>query len=140
VLIAASLAIGRVIDESGAAEWLGQALSLGLAYLPPALVLSAIMLFVTLLTNFASNATAATIGTPIAYSVALQLGLPPEPLVLAVLFGCNLSFATPIAYQTNLLIMSEGGYEFGDYVRAGVPLVALMVTVLSILLVVWYGL
>lgn len=140
VLIAASLAIGKVIDESGAAEWLGQALSLGLAYLPPALVLSAIMLFVTIITNFASNATAATIGTPIAYSIATRLGLPPEPLVLAVLFGCNLSFATPIAYQTNLLIMSEGGYEFGDYVRAGVPLVALMVTVLSILLVVWYGL
>jgi len=140
VLIAASLAIGRVIDESGAAAWLGQALSLGLAYLPPALVLSAIMLFVTVLTNFASNATAATIGTPIAYSIAVQLGLPPEPLVLAVLFGCNLSFATPIAYQTNLLIMSEGGYNFADYARAGVPLVALMVTVLSVLLVLWYGL
>jgi di/tricarboxylate transporter len=140
VLIAASLAIGRVIDESGAAEWLGQALSLGLAYLPPALVLSAIMLFVTLLTNFASNATAATIGTPIAFSIATQLGLPPEPLVLAVLFGCNLSFATPIAYQTNLLIMSEGGYEFSDYVRAGTPMVALMVTVLSVLLALWYGL
>lgn len=140
VLIAASLAIGRVIDESGAAAWLGQALSLGLAYLPPALVLSAIMVFVTLLTNFASNATAATIGTPIAYSIALQLGLPPEPLVLAVLFGCNLSFATPVAYQTNLLIMSEGGYDFADFARAGVPLVALMVTVLSVLLVLWYGL
>jgi di/tricarboxylate transporter len=138
VLIAASLAIGRVIDESGAAEWLGQALSLGLAYLPPALVLAAIMLFVTLLTNFASNATAATIGTPIAYNIAGQLGLPPEPMVLAVLFGCNLSFATPIAYQTNLLIMSEGGYDFGDYLRAGTPLVAIMVTVLSVLLVLWY--
>lgn len=140
VLIAASLAIGRVIDESGAAAWLGQVLSLGLAYLPPALVLAAIMLFVAVLTNFASNATAATIGTPIAYAIALTLGLPAEPLVLAVLFGCNLSFATPIAYQTNLLIMTEGGYVFGDYVRAGAPLVALMVTVLSVLLVLWYGL
>lgn len=140
VLIAASLAIGRVIDASGAAAWLGEALALGLAYLPPALVLSAIMLFVTLLTNFASNATAATIGTPIAYSIASELGLPPEPLVLAVLFGCNLCYATPIAYQTNLLIMSEGGYEFGDYLRAGGPLVALMVMLLSVLLVVWYGL
>lgn len=140
VLIAASIAIGRVIDASGAAAWLGEALALGLAYLPPALVLSAIMIFVTIVTNFASNATAATIGTPIAYSIAAELGLPPEPLVLAVLFGCNLCYATPIAYQTNMLIMSEGGYEFGDYVRAGVPLVALMVTVLSILLVLWYGL
>jgi di/tricarboxylate transporter len=140
VLIAASLAIGQVIDKSGAAEWLGQALSLGLAYLPAALVLAAIMLFVTILTNFASNATAATIGTPIAFSIAAQLSLPPEPLVLAVLFGCNLCYATPIAYQTNLLIMSEGGYQFGDFVRAGVPLVALMVTVLSVLLVIWYRL
>lgn len=140
VLIAASIAIGRLIDASGAAEWLGQGLSLGLAYLPPALVLAAIMLFVTFVTNFASNASAATIGTPIAYSIANQLGLPPEPMVLAVLFGCNLCYATPIAYQTNMLIMSEGGYEFGDYLRAGIPLVALMVTTLSVLLVVWYGL
>jgi di/tricarboxylate transporter len=140
VLIAASIAIGRVIDASGAAEWLGQALSLGLAYLPPALVLATIMLFATLITNFASNASAATIGTPIAFSVASQLGLPPEPMVLAVLFGCNLCYATPIAYQTNMLIMSEGSYEFADYVRAGVPLVGLMVATLSVLLVLWYGL
>lgn len=140
VLVAASIAIGRVIDESGAAAWLGEALSLGLGYLPPALVLAAIMAFVTLLTNFASNATAATVGTPIAFSIAAQLGMPPEPLVLAVLFGCNLCYATPIAYQTNMLIMAEGNYEFTDYIRTGVPLVALMVTTLSILLVLWYGL
>ncbi|MEA1619730.1 SLC13 family permease [Erythrobacter sp. T5W1-R] len=140
VLIAASIAIGRVIDASGAAQWLGQVLSLGLVYLPPALILSAIMLFVAFVTNFASNASAATIGTPIGFSIASQLGLPPEPLVLAVLFGCNLCYATPIAYQTNMLIMSEGGYEFGDYVRAGLPLVGLMALSLSVLLAIWYGL
>ncbi len=140
VLVAASIAIGRVIDESGAAAWLGEALSLGLVYLPPALVLAAIMAFVTLITNFASNATAATVGTPIAFGIAAQLGIPAEPLVLAVLFGCNLCYATPIAYQTNMLIMSEGSYEFSDYIRTGVPLVLLMVTTLSILLVLWYGL
>lgn len=138
VLVAASIALGRVIDESGAAAWLGETLSLGLAYLPPALVLAAIMAFVTFITNFASNATAATVGTPIAFSIAAQLGIPAEPLVLAVLFGCNLCYATPIAYQTNMLIMSEGAYEFGDYIRTGVPLVALMVTTLSILLVLFY--
>ncbi len=140
VLVAASIAIGRVIDESGAADWLGQALSMGLAYLPTPLVLAAIMAFVTVLTNFASNATAATVGTPIAFSIAAQLGLPPEPLVLAVLFGCNLCYATPIAYQTNMLIMAEGQYEFADYIRTGVPLVLLMVTTLSVILVYWYGL
>jgi di/tricarboxylate transporter len=139
VLIAASIAVGRIVLETGAAAWLGQALSLGLQFLPPAGVLAAIMLFVTLLTNFASNATAATVGTPIAFSIASQLGLPAEPLVLAVLFGCNLCYATPIAYQTNMLIMAEGSYEFKDYVRTGVPLVLLMVTTLSALLVWTYG-
>ena len=139
VLIAASIAVGRIVLETGAAAWLGQALSLGLQFLPPAGVLAAIMLFVTLLTNFASNATAATVGTPIAFSIAAQLGMPAEPLVLAVLFGCNLCYATPIAYQTNMLIMAEGSYEFKDYVRTGVPLVLLMVTTLSALLVWTYG-
>lgn len=139
VLVAASIAIGRIIDDSGAAAWLGETMSLGLQHLPAAAVLAAIMLFVTLLTNFASNATAATVGTPIAFNIANQLGLPPEPLILAVLFGCNLCYATPIAYQTNMLIMSEGSYQFKDYIRTGVPLVLLMVATLSILLVKTYG-
>ena len=138
VLVAASIAIGRIIDESGAALWLGQVLAFGLQYLTPAAVLATIMLFVTLMTNFASNATAATVGTPIAFNIANQLGLPAEPLILAVLFGCNLCYATPIAYQTNMLIMAEGNYEFRDYIRTGIPLVVLMVTTLSILLVMTY--
>lgn len=138
VLVAASIAVGRLILESGAAAWLGSALSMGLQYLPPAAILAVIMLFVTLLTNFASNAAAATIGTPIAFSIANQLGLPQEPLILAVLFGCNLCYATPIAYQTNMLIMAEGNYKFSDYIRTGLPLVLLMVVTLSVLLVISY--
>ena len=97
-------------------------------------------LFVTVLTNFASNATAAAVGTPIAFSLASKLGLPAEPLVLAVLFGCNLCYATPIAYQTNMMIMSEGEYQFRDYIRTGVPLVAIMILTLSTLLVMRYNL
>lgn len=140
VLVAASIALGRIVLESGAADWLGQLMAYGLQFLAPAAVLAAIMLFVTVLTNFASNATAATVGTPIAFSIAAQLGLPAEPLILAVLFGCNLCYATPIAYQTNMLIMSEGSYKFGDYIRTGVPLVLIMVTTLSVLLVMTYDL
>ena len=139
VLVAASLAIGQIVLVSGAAEWMGSLLALGLQYLPAAGVLAAIMLFVTILTNFASNATAAAVGTPIAFSLATQLGLPVEPMVLAVLFGCNLCYATPVAYQTNMLIMAEGEYEFKDYIRTGVPLVILMVVTLSALLVFEYN-
>ncbi len=138
VLVAASIAIGRLVADSGAALWLGQVLSFGLQHLPAAAVLSVIMLFVALLTNFASNATAATVGTPIAFAIADQLGLPSEPLVLAVLFGANLCYATPMAYQTNMLIMAEGSYEFRDYLRTGIPLVGIMVTTLSIMLVLTY--
>lgn len=138
VLVAASIAVGRVVLDSGAAAWLAEVMSSGLQYLPPSAVLAAVMLFVTLLTNFASNATAATVGTPIAFNIADQLGMPQEPLILAVLFGCNLCYATPIAYQTNMLIMAQGNYKFADYLRTGVPLVLLMVVTLSVLLVLNY--
>ncbi len=140
VLIAASIAIGKLFLVSGAAAWIGEGLAQGLQYAAPAVVIAAVMLFVTVLTNFASNATAAAVGTPIAFALAEQLGLPVEPLVLAVLFGCNLCYATPVAYQTNMLIMAEGGYQFRDYMRTGVPLVLIMITTLSTLLVWQYGL
>ena len=140
VLVAASIAIGRIILESGAAEWLSGLIAIGLQYLPAAGVLAAVMLLVTVLTNFASNTTAAAVGTPIAFSLAQKLGIPVEPLVLAVMFGCNLCYATPVAYQTNMLIMSAGDYRFGDYTRTGLPLVALMIFTLSAILVYRYGL
>ncbi|MDG6079677.1 SLC13 family permease [Erythrobacter litoralis] len=140
VLIAASIAIGRIILDSGAADWIGLVMATGLQYLTPAAAIATIMLVMTFLTNFASNATAATVGTPIAFAIAAQLGMPAEPLVLAVLFGSNLCYATPIAYQTNMLIMGEGSYTFGDYIRTGVPLVLIMVMTLSAGLVITYGL
>ena len=140
VLVAASIVVGKIILDSGAADWLSQLLALGLQFLPPAGVLAAVMLFVTILTNFASNTTAAAVGTPIAFSLGEQLGIPVEPLVLAVLFGCNLCYATPVAYQTNMLIMSAGDYQFKDYTKTGIPLVLIMVVTLSALLVWRYQL
>lgn len=140
VLVAASIALGRLILVSGAADWLGQLLASGLQYLPAFAVVASVMLFVTLLTNFASNSTAAAVGTPIAFSLAQQLGMQVEPLVLAVLFGCNLCYATPVAYQTNMMILAEGDYEFRDYMRTGLPLVAIMVVTLSTILALTYNL
>jgi len=140
VLVAASIALGKFILVSGAAAWLGGGLAQGLQYLPPAGVLAAIMVFVTALTNFASNTAAAAVGTPIAFNIAHQLGLPAEPLVLAVLFGCNLCYATPVAYQTNMMILTEGDERFADYLRSGSPLGLIMVAALSTTLVFWYGL
>jgi di/tricarboxylate transporter len=67
------------------------------------------------------------------------MGQPPEPYVLAVLFGANMSYATPMAYKTNLLIMNAGKYTFNDFIRIGVPLLLIMWIVLSCLLPIIYG-
>ena len=87
-----------------------------------------------------SNNAAAVIGTPVAVSIAAQMGQPPEPFVLAVLFGANMSYATPVAYKTNLLIMNAGNYTFNDFLRIGIPLVLIMWMALSLLLPAIFGL
>jgi di/tricarboxylate transporter len=97
------------------------------------------MLLMGILTNIVSNNATAVIGTPIAISIAAQMGQPPEPYVLAVLFGANMSYATPMAYKTNLLIMNAGKYTFNDFIRIGVPLLLIMWIVLSFLLPIIYG-
>lgn len=134
LIVAASLALGSALMTTGGAEYMAQvfvAVSYGL---PPGGVLSALMLLLAILTNVISNNAAAVIGTPIAISVAHQLNLPAEPFILAVLFGANLSYATPMAYKTNLLVMNAGGYQFSDFMRIGIPLVLLMWVTLSLLL------
>ena len=92
-----------------------------------------------MLTNVISNNAAAVIGTPVAISIANSLALPAEAFVLAVLFGANMSYATPMAYKTNLLVMNAGGYTFGDFVRIGLPLTIIMWLALSWLLPRLYG-
>lgn len=138
LIVAASLALGIAMIETGAAEYLAQAFVSSLYGAPPAVLLSGLMLLLALLTNVVSNNAAAVIGTPIAVSIANQLNLPAEPFVMAVLFGANMSFATPMAYKTNLLVMSAGGYKFSDFIKVGVPLVILMWITLSFVLPILY--
>ena len=73
-------------------------------------------------------------------ATAQRLGVEPLPFVLAVLFGANMSFATPFGYQTNLLILSAGGYKFSDFLRVGVPLAIIMWLGFSIVLPLLYDL
>ena len=138
LIVAASLALGSAMMVTGGAEYIAQvfvALSFGL---PPSGIIAALMLLLAILTNIVSNNAAAVIGTPIAVSVASQLNLSAEPFVLAVLFGANLSYATPMAYKTNLLVMNAGGYQFSDFMRVGIPLIILMWVTLSFVLTIIY--
>jgi len=139
LIIAASLAMGTAMVETGGAAYLAQAYVATTEGLSPVIVLSGLLLMMSILTNAVSNNAAAVIGTPIAIGIAQQLGQPPEPFVLAVIFGANMSFATPMAYQTNLLVMNAGNYTFGDFVRVGLPLIIIMWLVLSFLLPWLYG-
>jgi di/tricarboxylate transporter len=140
LLIASSVALGQSLVATGAAGWVAGGVAYVVEGLPPAAQVAVFMLFASVLTNFVSNAATASVGTPIAVATAVELGVPLEPFVLAILFGANLSYATPMAYQTNLLIMNAVGYRFGDFVRVGGPLAVIMLIVLSILLAASYGL
>jgi di/tricarboxylate transporter len=139
LIIATSLAMGTAMVETGGALMIASAyvdLTNGFS---PTLILSGLLAMMALLTNVVSNNAAAVIGTPIAIGIAQQLGQPAEPFVLAVLFGANMSFATPMAYQTNLLVMNAGNYRFNDFVRVGLPLILLMWAILTFLLPALYG-
>ncbi len=134
LIIVVSLAMGNALLQTGAADFLAQQYVYATDGWSPTWVLSGLMLLMALLTNVVSNNAAAVIGTPIAIGIAQQLGLNAEPFVLAVLFGANMSFATPMAYQTNLLVMNAGNYRFMDFVKVGVPLTLLMWATLTMVL------
>jgi len=138
MIIVTSLALGKALVGTGMAEYLAAGF-VGIASdLPAPVILSAFLLIMTVLTNIVSNNAAAVIGTPIAIATAQQLGVDPMPFVLAVLFGANMSFATPFGYQTNLLILSAGGYKFSDFIRVGIPLAIIMWIGFSIVLPLLY--
>jgi di/tricarboxylate transporter len=140
MIIVASLALGKALMGTGMADFLAYGFVGVAASLPVAVILSIFILIMTVLTNVVSNNAAAVIGTPIAVAIALRLNVDPEPFVLAVLFGANMSYATPFGYQTNLLILSAGGYKFSDFMRVGIPLTIVMWIGFSLLLPMLYDL
>ena len=138
MLIVASLCLGNALEVTGGSDFLANAFVFVTQSLPIPVIISALMLIMAIITNIVSNNAAAVIGTPIAISIAQQLGAPVEPFILAVLFGANMSFVTPIGYKTNLLIMGAGDYRFSDFVRIGLPLAVIMWLTLSIVLPLLY--
>ncbi|MEM8617363.1 MAG: SLC13 family permease [Pseudomonadota bacterium] len=126
LVIAAALAMGASLEATGAARLIAEAVVYLAEPYGTLAVLSAIFLAVAVLTNILSNAATAVLFTPIALSAAEQTGTEPLPFLLAVIYAANCAFATPIAYQTNMLVMGPGHYKFADFIRFGGPLVLLM--------------
>ncbi|ALG91147.1 MULTISPECIES: SLC13 family permease [Actibacterium] len=121
-LIFSMLAIGAALEESGAVQLIVDAASPALMGLPPFLIVWAIYLLTSFLTELVSNNAVAVVVTPIAIGLAQALGFDPRPLVVAVMIAASASFATPIGYQTNMLVYGPGGYKFTDFMRVGIPL------------------
>ena len=140
MIIVASLALGKALVVTNMASYLAASFATAVGGLPIPIILSLFMLVMSIMTNIVSNNAAAVIGTPIAIGIAQQLQVDPEPFILAVLFGANMSYATPFGYQSNLLILSAGGYKFSDFLKIGIPLIFIMWIGFSIVLPTMYGL
>ena len=133
VVIATSFGIGVALEKTGAASFLAGGL-IGLAGGDAWTTLALVYLATALLTSLASNNVAAVLVFPIALQAAATIGARPEPFLVALMVGASASFATPIGYQTNLMVFNVGGYHFGDFLRVGIPL-TLVVGVVTVGLV-----
>ncbi|MEO1563390.1 MAG: SLC13 family permease [Pseudomonadota bacterium] len=122
VLIFAMLAVGAGLQASGAVALIAEAVAPYLMGLSPFLIVWAMYLLTSVLTELVSNNAVAVVVTPIAIALAQSVGIDPRPLVVAVMVAASASFATPIGYQTNTLVYGPGGYNFTDFMKIGIPL------------------
>ncbi|PIE16678.1 MAG: dATP pyrophosphohydrolase [Rhodobacterales bacterium] len=121
-MIFSMLAIGSALEASGAVALLVGIFAPYLSLLPPFLIIWAIYLLTSVLTEMVSNNAVAVVITPIAIGLAAEMGIDARPLVVAVMVAASASFATPVGYQTNMMVYGPGGYKFTDFMRAGIPL------------------
>ncbi|MGJ3232318.1 MAG: SLC13 family permease [Oceanicaulis sp.] len=122
LLIGSAFALGAAMDATGAANVLAFSVVAVFEPFGVTALLSALFFLVMVLTNVLSNNATAILFTPIAVGAAGAVGADPQLFALTVLFAANTCFATPIGYQTNLLVMGPGKYKFVDFLRAGAPL------------------
>ena len=141
IMIPAALALGLAMQETGGAKYLSDLVTGNLMGAGPIAVLSGFFLLVAILANLISTKACAVLFTPIAVGIADGLNLDdPVPFAVAVVFAANCSFASPIGYQTNLLVMAPGHYKFVDFIRAGAPLIIVMWLAFTAVVPLYYGL
>jgi len=125
VVIATSFGIGTALDKTGAAALLAGSL-IGLAQGMPWASLALVFITAAVLTALATNNVAAVLVFPIAMDAARLMDVSPLPFIITLMIGASASFATPISYQTNLMVFNVGGYRFADFLRIGIPLTLLV--------------
>jgi len=137
ITIAASFALGAALQKTGVADLLAESI-VSLSGGRPWLLLVLTYMAVSLLTETITNNAAAVIMVPIILAIVTQAGLNPEPFMFAVMMAASASFATPLGYQTNLMVYGPGGYRFSDFLKAGLPMNLIIgVSTVTILLIGW---
>lgn len=135
--IAASFSIGAALDKTGVARLLGQT-AVDLSGGHPWLILVMVYVVVSLLTECVTNNAAAIIMLPVVLEITEKASLNPEPYIFAVMIGASASFATPLGYQTNLMVYGPGGYRFTDFLKVGGPMnVVVGATTVIVLILGW---
>ncbi len=122
LLLAGTIPLGKAMDQSGLAQHAAAEVVAMVEPFGPWVLVGACYLMTSILTEVLSNNATAVLLVPIVLGIAERLGIEPKPLLVAVAFGASASFATPIGYQTNTLVMGPGGYRVTDYLRIGLPL------------------
>lgn len=140
LLIGASLAMALSLEATGGAVFLAHRMLDFFAGSPVWMILSAFFLLVAMLTNILTNNATAVLFTPIAISIAQGLNTDPLPFLIGLIIAANCSFASPIGYQTNLLVMGPGHYRFSDFTKVGLPLIVLLWAVFSLYAPWYFGL
>lgn len=122
LLIVGAIALGSAMEKTGTTQLYAEAFLSLFSGLDVRLVLGGVMVLTSLVTHLLSNNATGILLLPIAISTALTLGVDPKPFIIGVCFGASACFASPIGYQTNLLVYGPGSYRFTDYFKLGIPL------------------
>ncbi|MFT5727594.1 MAG: di/tricarboxylate transporter [Desulforhopalus sp.] len=122
LLIAGTIALGVGMQKTGASQLYAETFINMFSDYSPNIVLGALILLTSICTQILSNNATAVLLLPIAISTALGIGVDPKPFIVGICFGASACFATPVGYQTNLMVYGPGGYSFMDYMKLGIPL------------------
>ncbi len=132
LLIIGTIALGTAMAKTGATQLYAESFLSLFKGMGPGFVLAGFLVLTSVCSQLLSNNATAVLLLPIAISTALALGVDPKPFIIGVCFGASACFATPIGYQTNLLVYGPGGYRFSDYLKMGLPLNTLVIILAAI--------
>ena len=122
LLMAGTIPLGLAMIKTGLAFGIAEQFLYMTGSTQPWVVIGGVYLLTMFFTSFFSNTATAALMVPVGLSLAVEVGMDPVPLMIAIIFGASSCFATPISYQTNLMVLGPGGYTFRDFVRIGLPL------------------